>query len=188
MKVRRIAAALALGISLAALAMALWLAGSRAGLHALLALGQRLGGGVLAIERSEGRLWGPLRLEGLTLRTADGAEVALHDLALNWRWRGGALALDAAASGLRYRPAAAAPDASAAAPTLPDIALPLPLDFALEITDIRQVGAAGETLLLDHLRLRGRVRGARWRDLKVAATRGADRLALRVAADRKSVV
>lgn len=176
MRARRIAAALTLGVAFATLAMALWLAGSRAGLHALLMLGHRLGGGALAIERSEGRLWGPLRLEGLTYRTADGAALALREFALNWRWRGGTLALAATANGLRYRPAAAAQPA--AAPALPDIALPLPLAFDLAVTDIRLAGDQGETLLMDRLRLRGRVRGARWQELEVAAARGADRLAL----------
>lgn len=175
MRARRIAAALALGSALATLAMALWLAGSGAGLHALLMLSQRLGGGALTIERGEGRLWGPLRLAGLTYRTADGAELALRDLALNWRWRGGALALDATADGLRYRPATAAPEA---APALPDILLPLPLAFDLKATDIRLAGDQGETLLLDRLQLRGRVRNRLWRDLEVAAARGADRVAL----------
>src|SRR5690606_26779081 len=184
----------------AILLLALWLGGSRSGLETLLALGGRLGGGVLHIERIEGRLWGPLRLEGLSYwlpadpaaeeqdairldtnqQDRGAADITLDRLNLDWELWNGALALRVRADGVQYRPRATETPTATASPgplTLPEITLPLTLALDLEAVDIRLLGMNGDQQL-DRLQLRSRIQGSLWEDLEVTLVRGEDQLAL----------
>ena len=158
----------------AALALAWWLGGTRSGLQTLLTLGGRLGDGTFQADHVEGRLWGPLALRGVSYQSADGARTTLGHLALDWRVEGGALVVRATAAEVRYRaaPAATVPDAGL---QLPEITLPVALVIErFEVTDLRRAG--DPDALLDRLRLSGRGRDSRWRDLALTVERGGDRL------------
>ncbi|NKN33705.1 translocation/assembly module TamB domain-containing protein [Marichromatium bheemlicum] len=143
-----------------------WLLGTQRGLHALLALGERLAPGVVQVERAAGRVLGSLDLTGLALRL-EGISLDVDHARLDWapgallRGRLRVRTLTVAGVDLVLAPSPEEPDPAPL--TLPDLSLPL----AVEV----------DSLTLERLRLRA-PETAPWlvlerAELGAALTRGA---------------
>ncbi|MBN2886211.1 MAG: translocation/assembly module TamB domain-containing protein [Chromatiaceae bacterium] len=136
--------------------------GTQAGLRQGLSLLDRLAPGMLHLESVEGRLLGPLRLEGVALRLGELA-IDIEEAELIWsphRLLDATLAIRRLAlEGVSVRLApAAAPDTAPLA--LPELRLPLAIEVEeARLADLRLLAAGSETplLALDSAQLAGRL-------------------------------
>ncbi|MCB1755369.1 MAG: translocation/assembly module TamB domain-containing protein [Gammaproteobacteria bacterium] len=139
-----------------------WLAGSNNGLQQALGLGQRFAPGELQWQQAEGRLFGPLKLTGLSYLQPDGLKVSFSDAELDWQPKqllSRKLLLDKLhVTDLELHlpePAPATPDADKEPLSLPDIRLPLKIEISdLDLGQIRIFPhGAEQPILLERLSL-----------------------------------
>lgn len=174
---RRLVRYLLLLLLLLVFAAGYWVMGTEAGLRWTWEQVRGRSDGALAAERVEGILAGPLRIQGLTLRTAR-AEVAVGRLGFNWApsalLRGTFKLSDIDAEAIRVDMAQAPPQAQDdGAFELPA----LPLKVAVEDADIRDVlvqPADGEPLRLERAILTAGLgpEGLQVRQLRLRAPQG----------------
>lgn len=135
-------------LTLAAVAaLASWLVGTEAGLHALLGVAQRASGGALAVVAPRGRLLGPLEVEAVRYAATD-LRIEIDGLDVDWRpseLLSGRLVVDRLVAGrlrVARRPAAEA----GPTPAPQDLTLPLAIDLRrveLAAFELRELPEAG---------------------------------------------
>ncbi|PID60747.1 MAG: hypothetical protein CSB44_09355 [Gammaproteobacteria bacterium] len=170
-----------------------WLLGTESGTRQALALGQRFAPGTLEWDAADGRLTGPLQIDGFRYAQEDGLSARVDSLALDWtpsalvgrRLELAQLHID----GVELRlpePAPAPAEEAPAGEGLPEIDLPVSIDLQdVALSNIAVYPAGQDTPIeIDRVALAGTVDGSdvQLSSLEVDAPEGS----LRIAGDVKT--